>query len=60
MCTLLKSMKILKVNDICELEIAKFMYSYYRSMLPENFHNYFEYSGKHHDYTTLRLIQFVT
>ena len=45
-------MKILKVKDIFELEIAKFMYSYYHSMLPENFDNYIEYAGKHHDYKT--------
>ena len=30
-------MKILKVKDNFEPEIAKFMYSYYHSMLPENF-----------------------
>ena len=29
MCILFKSMKTLKVKDIFELEIAKFMYSYY-------------------------------
>ena len=52
MCTLFKSMKILKVKDIFELEIAKFMYSYYHSMLPENFDNYFKYASKHHDYKT--------
>ena len=36
MSTLFKSIKILKVIDIFKLEIAKFMYSYYHSMLPEN------------------------
>ena len=35
-----KFMKILKVKDIFELEIAKFMCSYCHSMLPENFDNY--------------------
>ena len=52
MCILFKSMKILKVKDIFELEIAKFMYSYYHSKLPKNFDNYFKYAGKHHDYKT--------
>ena len=52
MCTPFKSMKILKVKDIFELEIAKFMYSYYHSMLPENFDKYFKYASKHHDYKT--------
>ena len=52
MCILFKSMKILKVKDIFELEIAKFMYSYYHSMFPENFDNYFKYASKHHDYKT--------
>ena len=49
MCTLFKSMKILKVKDIFELKIAEFMYSYYHSMLPECFDNYFKYASKHHD-----------
>ena len=52
MCILFKSMKILKVKDIFELEIAKFMYSYYHSKLPENFDNYFKYASKLHDYNT--------
>ena len=52
MCVLFKFMKILKVKDIFELEIAKFMYSYYHSLLLENFDNYFKYASKHHDYKT--------
>ena len=40
MCTLFKSMKISKVIEIFELAIAKFMYSYYYSMLPKNVDNY--------------------
>ena len=40
---------MLKVKDIFELEIAKFMYSYYHSKLPENFDNYFRYASKHDD-----------
>ena len=50
MCILFKFMKILKVKDIFELEIAKFVYSYYHSMLLKNFDNYFKYASKHHDY----------
>ena len=49
MCTLFKSKKTLKVKNIFELEIAIFMYSYYYSMLPENFDIYFKYASKHHD-----------
>ena len=45
-------MKILKVKDILKLEIAKFIYSYYHSMLPENFDNYFKHARKHHDHKT--------
>ena len=44
MCSLFKSMKILKVKDILKLEIAKFIFSYHHSMLPENFDNYFKQS----------------
>ena len=51
-CTLFKSMNILKVKDIFELEIAKFMYSDYHSMLHKNFDNYFQYASKLHDYKT--------
>ena len=42
MSLLYKSMKILKVKDIYELEIAKFMHSYYHCKLPETFDNYFK------------------
>ena len=45
-CTLFKSKKILKVKDIYNLEIAKFMYSYYHSMLPENSDHYFKNASK--------------
>ena len=47
MSSLFKSMKILKEKDIFELEIAKFMYAYYYSMLPENFDNNFKHASKH-------------
>ena len=42
MCVLFKFMKILKVKEVFELEIAKFMYSHYHSKLPQNFDNYFQ------------------
>ena len=40
------------MKDIFEPKIAKFMYSYYHSMLPENFDNYFKYASQPHDYKT--------
>ena len=52
MCILFQSKKTLKVKDIFEPEIAKFMYSYYHSKLLENFDNYFEYASKLHDCQT--------
>ena len=52
MCILFKSMKILRIKDVFELEIAEFMYSYYHSKLPENFDTYFKYASKLHDYKT--------
>jgi len=52
MCTLYKSMKILKVKDIYELEMAKFMYSFHNNFLPENFKNYFQTASNHHDHYT--------
>ena len=43
MCILFKSMKISKVKDIFEPDIAKFMSYYYLSKLPEKFDNCFKY-----------------
>jgi len=43
-------MKILKVIDIYELKIAKFMHSFQINLLPENFENYFQTASNHHDY----------
>ena len=45
-------MKMLKVKDIYELEIAKFMHSYYHCKLSENFGNYFKNASNHHKYNT--------
>ena len=47
MSLLYKSMKILKVKDICELEIAEFTHSYYHCKLSENFDNYFKNASNH-------------
>jgi len=51
-CTLYKSMKILKVKDIYELEIAKFMHSFHNNLLPANFENYFQTVSNHHNHYT--------
>ena len=52
MCTLYKSMNILLINDIFELEVARFMHSFYHRMLPENFDNYFKSGSTQHSYNT--------
>ena len=36
-----KTMNLLLINDIYNLEITKFMHSFYHGMLPVNFHNFF-------------------
>ena len=45
-------MKILKVKDIDELEMAKFILSYYHCKLSENFDNYFKNASNLHKYDT--------
>jgi len=52
LCTLYKSIKILKVKDIYELEIAMPMHSFHNNLLPENFENYFQSSSNYHDHYT--------
>ena len=49
---LFKSWNLLKINEIYELEIAKFMHLYYNKHLPENFDHYFKSAGNHHSYST--------
>ena len=49
---LFKSWNLLKINEIYELEIAKFMHSYYNKHLPENFDHYFKSASNHHSYST--------
>ena len=46
-----KTMNLL-INDIYELEIAKFMHSLYHGMLPVNFHNFFKSAKTQHSYNT--------
>ena len=53
---LYKSMNIglLQIKDIpvYELEMSKFMHSYYHKKLPEVFNNYFKSADKHHNHVT--------
>ena len=49
---LFKSWNILKINEIYQLETAKFMHLYYHKHLPENFNQYFKSASKHHSYST--------
>ena len=44
------------MKDIYELEIAKFMHSYYHCELPENFDNYFKNASNHHKYNTRSIV----
>ena len=55
MSLLYKSMKMLKVKDIYDLEIAKFMHSYYHCKLTTSFDNYFKNASNHHKHNA-RLI----
>ena len=49
---LFKSWNLLKINEIYELEIAKFMHLHYNKHLPENFDHYFKSASNHHSYST--------
>ena len=52
MNTYYRSIKLLKVNDTYQLELAKFMYLYHHNRLPENFNHYFKSAKNHYSYTT--------
>ena len=52
MNSLYKSMCILKIRDVHELEMVKFMHSYYHKKLPAAFDEYFKPATIHHNYTT--------
>ena len=47
-----KEMDILQVDDIYTLEVGKFMYKFINGLLPENFHEYFEYVSNVHQHNT--------
>ena len=46
------SHKILKLEDIFKLELAKFMYLYTNNVLPKVFQNYFKFMTDTQDYNT--------
>ena len=52
MNTLYKSLKILQLKDIFELEIAKFMYLFHHYKIPENFNSYFKTASHQHTHLT--------
>ena len=52
MCTQYEAMNILKVKNIYEVKIAKFMPSFYHGLLPENFINYFKSANTQHSHNT--------
>ena len=45
-------MNLLKVSDIYQLELMKFIYLNYHNRLPENFNHYFKSAKNQHFYTT--------
>ena len=49
---LCKSMNILQIKDIHDLEMSKLMHSYYHKKPPEVFNNYFKSADKHHHHVT--------
>ena len=46
------SFNILKLEDIYNLELAKFVYLYHYNALPEIFKNYFKHASEYHNYST--------
>ena len=52
MNTLYKSLNILRLKDIFELEIAKFMHSFHHNKIPENFNSYFRTASQQHTHLT--------
>ena len=50
--TLYKSLNILRLKDIFELEIAKFMHSFRHNKIPENFNSYFRTALHQHTHLT--------
>ena len=46
------NLRILKVHDLFNLEIAKFMHSHHNNILPDCFRSFFQESGINHDHNT--------
>ena len=46
------NLRILKVHDLYNFEIAKFMHAHYNSLLPERFSIYFQERSQSHNYNT--------
>ena len=57
MSTVYKSLNILQIADIYELEIAKFMHSFYHNNLPAVFGNYFKSVDIRHTHNTRSITQ---
>ena len=49
---LFKKLKILNIFYINKLQLASFMFSYSKQLLPNNFHDYFEYNSNINKYKT--------
>ena len=49
---LFKKLKILNIYDINKLQLASFMFSYSKQLLPNNFDEYFEYNSNINQYNT--------
>ena len=47
-----KLLKILKVSDLCQLNLEKFMYKYNADILPSSFYNFFSKVHCVHDHAT--------
>ena len=57
MSTVYKLWNILQIGDMYQLEIAKFMHSFYRNNLPAVFDNYFKSAHTHHIHNTRSITQ---
>ena len=55
MTTLYKSINILKISDIYELQVAKFIHSYNQKRFPEHFNMSFKPTNQFHNYQTRSL-----
>ena len=52
MISMYKSIKILQIQDIYELQMAKFKHSFYHKRLPSVFNDYFKYLSLQHHHIT--------